>query len=216
MKKIGHKIFNFWWVKNKVISFILDYKYTGSFLGSVISSKFSHEGANPVSGIDYSLLPIIFKSLNRSVSNVYVDVGCGKGRVIAWWLSQGIKNKIYGIELDPEIGKATGARFARNKNVHILIGDASQNIPTDANIFFLFNPFNAEVMERFSQRICGMFNGQNNTKVFYYNPQQLHVFKNHPRWHVECFDVVNCKELKAAAKYFADPIRFAVLRLKEG
>jgi precorrin-6B methylase 2 len=66
-------------------------------------------------------------------NDVLVDVGCGKGRVTNWWLSQGLRNRMVGIELDPDVASATEKRLRRFSNVTILNEDATAWMPDDAS-----------------------------------------------------------------------------------
>ncbi len=86
-------------------------------------------------------------------NDVLVDVGCGKGRVLAWWLSRGYRNRMIGLELDPRIAAATAARFAAASNVRVIAGDAVENLPPDGTLFWLFNPFDEPVLRAFRDRL---------------------------------------------------------------
>jgi len=87
----------------------MDLRY-GALLSGTIKSRRS--GASNVANSQYSVLPPIFDGrIGRD--DVLVDVGCGKGRVINWWLSRGLRNRIVGIELEPEVASATAKRLAR-------------------------------------------------------------------------------------------------------
>ena len=44
-------------------------------------------------------------------------------------------------------------RLARYPNVEIITGDATQVLPEDGTLFFLFNPFGPEVMKRFMEHL---------------------------------------------------------------
>jgi hypothetical protein len=84
--------------------------------------------------------------------DVLCDVGCGDGRVIAWWVSQGLQNKILGLELDSATALSTSCRFERYSNVRILHCDATHMLPV-ATVFYLFNPFTGDMMRRFADQI---------------------------------------------------------------
>ncbi len=162
---------------------LLDMRYGGSLAGS-IPSQDSDKGAYDVANVQYSVLPLIFSD-RVGPSDVVVDVGCGKGRVINWLLSRGIRNRIVGIELNSEVAMATNKRLARYRNVQIIAGDAIDNLPADGTIFFLFNPFNATVMERFKERLRTLFGDRGGITVLYYAAVHLEVFRNDPHWVLE-------------------------------
>lgn len=162
---------------------LLDLRY-GAILRGVHRSRFENLGALETSNTDYAVLPALFRNLVGK-SDVLVDVGCGKGRVINWWLSQGWKNKLIGIELDPLVAEKTRARLRKYPNATILTGNILDNIPTDATIFYLYNPFRWPVMERFKNRLLETFGEQGGVVLVYYNCMCIDLFKSDSRWEIE-------------------------------
>jgi hypothetical protein len=118
-------------------------------------------------------------------SDVLVDVGCGKGRVINWWLSRGLRNKMIGIELDERFAAPTAARLQAYPNVSIFCGNALEHIPPDGTLFFLFNPFTAPVVEAFKDRVIDVCGENANPTILYSFCVHADVFRNDPRWIVE-------------------------------
>jgi len=146
-------------------------------------------GSYNIVNSDYDVLSYVFR--NKCIINdndVLVDVGCGKGRVINYWLLLNIKNKIYGIEIDNKIAKWTANRLKKYSNVEIICGDVIQNIPKDASIFYLFNPFNGLILEKFKNILEETFQNPG-IKIVYYNPQHLDVFKSSIDWVITVFDI---------------------------
>ena len=107
-----------------------------------------------------------------------VDIGCGKGRVLNFWLSNFPENKIYGIELDPEVLSATSKRLSNFSNVTLLCGNAINLIPSDGTLFYLFNPFDESVIIRFLNSLHKSIYFSENKKIsiVYYNPVHINVF----------------------------------------
>jgi len=82
-----------------------DLRY-GAILSGNVGTRYRQAGAYNVVNTPYAVLPQVFAGrIGRD--DVLVDVGCGKGRVINWWLSRGLRNRMYGIEIDPEVAAAT-------------------------------------------------------------------------------------------------------------
>jgi SAM-dependent methyltransferase len=192
-------------------NFLTDFRFGGRFLGGNIPTRYAEVGAYPTGNSDYSALSIIFKSIEVRDSDVLVDIGCGKGRVINWWLSRGFKNKIYGIELDENIAEIARNRLKKYGNVNIISGDAVENIPSNGTIFYLYNPFNATVMERFSNHLIKLFN-EKPIKVIYYNPIHIEIFRKEPRWIIDYFDIKNNSELQEILKSTPYVHSFAIMR----
>lgn len=159
----------------------LDLTYSGRLLGGNQTSAFSDLGANDVYHTDYSAMPLIFRNAAISPDDVLVDVGCGKGRVINYWLSTNPGNRIYGLELDPALAAATARQFASRANVRIIAGDAVENLPPEGTVFYFYNPFSEEKVRRFEQKLKTTAGA---ATVIYYNPKSLPIFAN-PDWSIQ-------------------------------
>ncbi len=134
-------------------SALRDLRY-GRPLGGTIRTRYEHLGAFHSTNRHYSELDVVFAGVEIEPDDAIVDVGCGKGRSLNWILDHFPANKIYGIELDPEICAKTARRLRRRRNVTIICGDASELIPPDGTLFYLFNPFDGPVMERFAAGVA--------------------------------------------------------------
>jgi hypothetical protein len=162
---------------------LLEDRKWGGFCGGTKPSPYAHLGASVTQSLDYGHLSYLFTRNNLPVheSDVLVDVGCGKGRVINFWLGRGFRNRIIGIEIDGEIADTTRNRLARYPNVEIITGDATELLPEDGTLFFLFNPFGPDVMRRFLERL----KQRRNTRIIYYYCLYIDLFKNDGFWTVE-------------------------------
>lgn len=115
----------------------------------------------------------------------FLDIGCGKGVVLkeaAKYLFQ----RIDGIEIQPQLVETA------QKNFRILkIDDRIRCIPADAvefekygdyNLFFLFNPFPAEILEKVIKKIMESRNDTDCTAtVIYHNPRFLPVIESNAK-----------------------------------
>lgn len=173
-------------IKTSAHDAFLDIKYSHRLLSGHMPTAYKHLGANDVYHTEYSAMPIIFNQIEIKPHDVLVDVGCGKGRIINYWLSQGLSNKIYGLELDPLVAKQTTKQFNDWGNVSILPGDATSKIPADGTIFYLYNPFSYEKFTEFEAQIAKQAKEKDLTLV-YYRPQSLQAFEN-GRWNIRHID----------------------------
>ncbi|HMM19215.1 MAG TPA: methyltransferase domain-containing protein [Selenomonadales bacterium] len=164
----------------------LDLRYSGKVLHGNQASEFKALGANDVYHTDYGAMPFIFGQAAIAPEDVLVDVGCGKGRVINYWLSCSYANRIVGLELDPAVAASTARQFAARPNVAIVPGDAIANLPPDGTVFYFYNPFTEEKVGEF-ERTLRKRAGKKAVKVVYYNPKSLHAFDN-PHWSIQTFD----------------------------
>jgi len=167
-------------IKRLLRNAVLDIRYGGKFLGGTIPTLYAHHGARNTANTDYAALPYIFRDEIKE-DDILVDVGCGKGRVINWWLSRGYKNRIIGIELDPKVAEFTRNRLKKYKNVIIITGSALEHFPSEATVVYLFNPFDEIKMINFRDLIKR--NGKP-VRIFYYNCVHVGVFNNDSQWDV--------------------------------
>ncbi len=184
--RIYRLVYNLWF----------DLKY-GRFLGGVKKTSFSEKGANDTANTDYKALSIIFND-KINFDDVLVDVGCGKGRVINFWLSNFPSNQLVGIELDPEVAAKTAKRLSKYDNVTILSGSVLDLIPNNGTVFYLFNPFDSFIMEKFKKVLIDRFFLQevgwhHSFSIIYYNPSCADIFVNEEKF--------SCSEIEMPKGY---------------
>ncbi|MFC1807278.1 rRNA adenine N-6-methyltransferase family protein [Candidatus Omnitrophota bacterium] len=187
IKDIFLRIYDFLRHPNKIAlalrNFYLDYKYQRRIIidwkrGASPAPEYHH--ASPTHSF---VLPYIFKDLNIRPDDVLVDLGCGRGRVINWWLDQGLRNKIIGVEIDTSIAQETGERLARFKNVQIVNRDVIEFIPADGTVFFIYNSFGERPMRVFNKKLKQLFSNKHIT-IVYYNCVHISIFENDSFWQV--------------------------------
>jgi SAM-dependent methyltransferase len=108
-----------------------------------------HADANHYGYLAYHTYFSIFDSLQLTPSDVVVDLGCGKGRVVCVAATYNIKAAI-GVEIDPplcELAVANGARLRRRRSpVSFVCQSAVDFDYDDATVIVMFHPFGAETM----------------------------------------------------------------------
>jgi SAM-dependent methyltransferase len=167
-------------------SALRDLRY-GRPLGGTTRTKYAHLGAFHSTNSPYDELDLLFADVEIAPSDVIVDVGCGKGRSLNWLLDRYPENRIYGIELDPEICARTARRLRRRSKVTIVCGDASELLPPEGTLFYLFNPFDGAVMARFAAALLERRSGKGAT-IVYYNAKYLEPFRADARFSVRELD----------------------------
>ncbi len=165
---------------------VLDSRYGRPVVGSA-RTRFPERGSADIVNSDWGALKRIFDG-RVGEEDVLVDVGCGRGRVLNYWLRNHPHNRLVGLELDPDVAASTRERLARFTNVGILAGDAVENLPDDGSLFFLFNPFDSEVLARLADRLEEPGRPER-TRGVYYNAKHLAVFESRPRWSIELVDI---------------------------
>ena len=135
----------------------------------------------------YAVLPSVIHHVQINSDDVIADIGCGKGRVINYLLEKGITNKIYGIELDEQIGVAIKNRLKTRNNVEIIIGNVLYSLPPDVTIFYMYNPFSRQIMEEF-KNILDTYRSGENLRIVYYNCEDRDLFEKDHAYSVKQID----------------------------
>jgi SAM-dependent methyltransferase len=183
---------------------ILDIRYGCKLLRGCKESRFKYLGAYCTASSNYFVLAKLFGKISINETDVIVDVGCGKGRVFNYLLSLKLKNKFIGIEIDQQITEETKQRLKKYPNITIIHGDILENIPDNATIFYMFNPFNDVIMRKFKEQIEKKFKYREVT-IIYYNSKHLDIFFNDPKWDLEMFnpyDLDDYQKYSAAILYY--------------
>lgn len=151
----------------------LDLRYGGKICFSDLKYHANNQHYHTMIHTSYRILRKLFDRVPLNSNDVLVDVGCGEGRVINFWLSRGLKNRIVGLEINPAVARRTRQRYASHRNVTILEGDAADMLPADGTVFFLYNPFSLEPMSRFAAAIKNA-----RARIVYYIDNYKEVFTN--------------------------------------
>jgi SAM-dependent methyltransferase len=156
----------------------------GKVLAGQQPSAGEHVGARPVVNSDYAALELIFRGRLTS-DDVLVDVGCGRGRVLNWWLANGFRHsRIVGLEYDPAVAAATKARLAKYPNVTVIQGNALDHLPEDATVMYLYNPFERPVVAEFIVKVTERYSSRG-VRLLYSNCRQVDLFESDPSFRVE-------------------------------
>jgi predicted RNA methylase len=133
----------------------------------------------PYAGCQWPALRHALSELNPDGSEVFVDLGSGKGKalLVAGRLSY---QKVVGVELDAEIAECAKRNLARARPKLKAVVDSQVcnalewPIPDDAGTIFMFNPFFGHTFREVSARIFDSYDR---------NPRRLHIVYAHPWEH---------------------------------
>lgn len=176
------------WRFKKVNSYIVrmidnchDLKITGRPLAGY--KQISTEGSTNYKATNYWVLDKIFSDRTFSPNDSFVDVGCGKGRLLAYMLKKGVPCKITGIEQDPETASVTKAWIARypKEKVRVIEGDAFLQQYDSYTIIYIFRPFQTDYFIRFIKLLEQQLT---HPVSFYYMSAQVNggFLKKRPGW----------------------------------
>ena len=109
------------------------------------------EGGNHYAPTCYWNLDEVFKDTVFTAEDNFVDIGCGKGRVLAWWLDKGFPGTATGIELDPYVAGVAREWLKRypEERVRLIEGDGLKQDYSKYTIIYIFRPFAIEFLVRF-------------------------------------------------------------------
>jgi SAM-dependent methyltransferase len=107
-------------------------------------------------GVNYLNLWRLERTLRLRRRDVFVDVGCGKGRVVCWMARRNIA-KAVGIDIDPELCAAaeqnTRSLRGRRTPSEIRCADAATADYDEGTVFFFYHPFGVETWQAVLRRL---------------------------------------------------------------
>jgi predicted RNA methylase len=103
----------------------------------------------------------LLQRLAPDKSGIFVDIGCGKGRVMMVAAAYGWR-RIEGVEYSPGLCTIARTNLDTFRDRTGLDFEAAvvetdvvdYDVPPEANVFFMFNPFSAEVLEMVAWKIA--------------------------------------------------------------
>ena len=94
------------------------------FVPSIDGDERNAVGGTGTQSTHYLFLKRIFSHVELKPDDVLMDVGCGKGRVLAFLIREKCPCRMVGIEHNPEVGKLAAEWTKRYPEAEVMIGDA--------------------------------------------------------------------------------------------
>lgn len=199
MKKLLHYIYHFFYLAlnwNPLLAIFITWheakrgtKYgINTIKRAELKSLTIHEGdiskSSPYEAVNYYMLENLLENFRKLFpeEKTLTDVGCGKGRVLVVAAHYGFTH-ITGIDFAKELCEEANRNVKSIKadfpavNFKIIWDDVLRT-PLTANdkVFFLFNPFDKEIMEKFVEKIERSLKDYPRTIYFIYvNPRHADV-----------------------------------------
>lgn len=131
----------------------------------------------------YDVLETVFAQVPLHQCNHFIDIGCGMGRALCVAATMGAR-KLSGIDFSKEFCEAARKNLLsisahiKGFEYHIFHNDAFYfEIPTDADILFLFNPFDEVIMSGVIENIeTSLALHPRKLSIIYVNPQEKYLF----------------------------------------
>jgi hypothetical protein len=153
--------------------------------------------------LPYSVIRRMLQRLQLRSQDVFVDVGCGKGRVVCCACRTPV-GKVVALELNPtlldeamtNVGRVRGKRAP----VERVLCSAEKYDYKDATVVYLYNPFHARLTELVLGRIHQSFlQGFRQLQIVYANPLYPKALMRHnwleqyEEWPAEEFPSFGCR-----------------------
>jgi SAM-dependent methyltransferase len=151
-----------------VENIVMDLLIGGRFLTKKTPPKINAQQASVPT--DWYFLKQVFHNFSFGRGDTILDVGCGSGRAVLFLGRRFPDADVYGIEFNQSV-----AEFAKSivgEKHDIVEGDVLLKCRPETNVFYLFNPFHAEIMAAFCEQIL---NTRRSYIVVYTVPSYLDV-----------------------------------------
>lgn len=132
----------------------------------------------------YHFLRKLLASLPLEPEDTFMDLGCGKGRVVCYLAAHRRLRKAIGVDILPgltRIAQANAQRIRSGTPIEIRTGDATATDLSEVTVLFLFNPFGegtlAAVLENLRQSLEA---NPRYCRIIYNNPQCLECLARCP------------------------------------
>ena len=129
----------------------------------------------------YIILSRIFSHITLTEQDSFLDVGCGKGRVLAFLLKKRVRCRLYGVEINETSGKVALEWTKKYDLVSVTLGDAFQLDYNPYTILFLGRPFLPKTFLQFIERLeSGLTHPI--TLIYWVDQQSGQLLKDRPGW----------------------------------
>jgi predicted RNA methylase len=135
-------------------------------------------------------LPRVLRRWEVDEDDVFLDVGCGMGRIVLEAAMRYRMKRVVGLELSVALAGIAEQNVRRNRKrlqtpVEIVAGDVDDyDIPSDVTVVYLYNPFGGPILAHFIQRLVeSVDRTPRRVRIIYANPQWESVLEATGRIH---------------------------------
>ena len=130
-----------------------DLAIAGRPLGRAEKTRHAAKGAHDPTATPYSVLEDLLGGLDFDAGSHLLDVGCGAGRVLAYFVGSGLPGCVTGVELDADLAAEAVAWSMRYKQANVISGSVLDLPLTGYTHIYLFNPFDTPVLVAFLDKL---------------------------------------------------------------
>lgn len=130
----------------------------------------------------YFIIEKIIDYLKPTPNDIFIDLGCGKGRVVFLVALQKLK-KVIGVELNKElidIAQRNLVNFTHNKTaIEFINNDVANFKVKDETIFFMFNSFGCKTLQSVLNNIKdSLLDNPRQIQIVYFGPTHQSLLDN--------------------------------------
>lgn len=130
-----------------------DCELCGRSLERAERTRHAAEGAHDPTATPYYVLEDLIGELGLTEESHLLDVGCGAGRVLAYFVGAGLPGRVTGVELDARLAAEAKAWSRRYPQVRVIAGSALDLPLAGFTHAYLFNPFDTPVLAAFLDKL---------------------------------------------------------------
>ena len=164
---------------------IIDQRICGQSLVKYVPSVYRDDadgvGMTGSQSTSYVILDRIFSHVHLTEEDSFLDVGCGKGRVLAFLLKNHAPCALNGVEINKISGETAREWTARYTQVSVMIGDAFEMDYNPYTVLFLGRPFLPKTFQKFIEKLEGTL-AHPITFIYWVDQQSGHLLKDRQGW----------------------------------
>ena len=191
----------------KFDNIFFDLRYGIDSSQNVSLDKLNFQITNKREGVEYgTIAPYFIQKILELVkfdtSDIFVDLGCGKGRVLLIASKFNIK-KVIGIEFSPElyliaqnnIGNCSSNNHFNTEKIDIIQKDVLEYVFNHhETVFFLYNPFSNKILNMICDQIKGsLIINPRRIIIIYVNPRFPEILIEKGFKQIMKYDLINKK-----------------------
>ena len=162
-----------------------DRRICGQSLGKYVKSVYRDDakgvGMTGSQSTNYIILDRIFAHITLTEADSFLDVGCGKGRVLAFLVKKQAPCRLYGVEINEISGKVAQEWTKKYEQVTVTLGDAFRLDYDPYTVLFLGRPFLPKTFLQFIERLeTGL--GHPVTLIYWVDQQSGYLLEGRPGW----------------------------------
>lgn len=162
-----------------------DKEFCGKELGVFVPTPFAKShGATGSQSAPYPGLDIVLKDLILTPEDSFIDIGCGKGRVLAYLAGKGYTCTLTGVEINSQVADVARSWSSGFRNIEIIEGDAFGLDFNDYTVLFMYRPMDMETFILFVNLLEMTLN--HDIRFYYYADGESGFYLNErPGWRLK-------------------------------